>query len=670
MCIYIFIFLYIYTITYLYTCNHIPICTRIHICIDNDLGERKSGGDLEKIKTVGKYLVEVWKATGMDMERVKFVWSSDEISNNAAAYWTQALDIARRTTIARVKKCCQIMGRLENKLTAAQILYPLMQATDIFFLKADICQLGVDQRKVNMLAREYCDSAGIKNKPIILSHHMLYGLKKGQEKMSKSDPDSAIFMEDSVEDVARKLNNAYCPATAEEEEKKAPAEGDEIDAGLESMHLVENDLKNPCLDYVDNIIFSVPDQVFTCGGIDYTSFASVKEAFVGGKMDEATLKAALIDAVNKLLDPVRKHFSENAEAKALLEQMIEWKKADLKPPIGLKRLVAADASKGPVWAVVAPPANENLNLGEVCSVLRQLTAAPGDVQLILWCPDWTSFVLNKCGGDQKVITACYTMLREALAAVKPDVMARVTVLMQSEAILKDPSQYWISVINVGRYFQLQRVREVDETNEYAGQVIAALMHVADVLALAPLTLACSSASSLEAANKLAVAYIEETHVTEIGKPSITSLDPLDSLLKPKHMMEGPANADDDIFVLDNSMDVGRKLKRAFCEPGNIEHCPPITLIDACVFSIGASLTVTRKEENGGDVTYSALAELRADFKSGAMHPGDLKPFVTKAVDAFLQSVRDRCKSEETAKKAEADIKAYLKKAAAASKKKK
>ena len=58
------------------------------------------------------------------------------------------MDVARRTTVARVKKCCQIMGRLENKLTAAQILYPLMHCTDIFFLKADICQLGVDQRKV------------------------------------------------------------------------------------------------------------------------------------------------------------------------------------------------------------------------------------------------------------------------------------------------------------------------------------------------------------------------------------------------------------------------------------------------------------------------------------------------------------------------------------------
>ncbi|KAJ0593266.1 putative tyrosine--tRNA ligase [Helianthus annuus] len=36
--------------------------------------------------------------------------------------------------------------------------------------EADICQLGMDQRKVNVLAREYCDDTKRKNKPIILSH--------------------------------------------------------------------------------------------------------------------------------------------------------------------------------------------------------------------------------------------------------------------------------------------------------------------------------------------------------------------------------------------------------------------------------------------------------------------------------------------------------------------
>ena len=55
---------------------------------------------------------------------------------------------AMAAQVARIKKCCQIMGRQEGTLTAAQILYPIMQCTDIFFLRADICQLGVDQRKV------------------------------------------------------------------------------------------------------------------------------------------------------------------------------------------------------------------------------------------------------------------------------------------------------------------------------------------------------------------------------------------------------------------------------------------------------------------------------------------------------------------------------------------
>ncbi len=34
---------------------------------------------------------------------------------------------------------------------------------------------------------------------------MLAGLKEGQEKMSKSEPDSAIFMEDTADDVKRKI---------------------------------------------------------------------------------------------------------------------------------------------------------------------------------------------------------------------------------------------------------------------------------------------------------------------------------------------------------------------------------------------------------------------------------------------------------------------------------
>ena len=42
-------------------------------------------------------------------------------------------------------------------MPAATIMYPCMQCADVFYLGADICQLGMDQRKVNVLAREFMD---------------------------------------------------------------------------------------------------------------------------------------------------------------------------------------------------------------------------------------------------------------------------------------------------------------------------------------------------------------------------------------------------------------------------------------------------------------------------------------------------------------------------------
>jgi tyrosyl-tRNA synthetase len=175
------------------------------------LMNNKMGGDINKIRIVGRYFVEIWKAAGMNLKNVKFLWCSDEINKRPNEYWSLVIDIARKNTYDRIVRCSQIMGRSEKEsLYAAQIMYPCMQCADIFFLKADICQLGKDQRKVNMLAREYCDDIGKKDKPVIISHHMLAGLTKEEIKMSKSKPDSAIFMEDSKEDVDRKIKNAFC----------------------------------------------------------------------------------------------------------------------------------------------------------------------------------------------------------------------------------------------------------------------------------------------------------------------------------------------------------------------------------------------------------------------------------------------------------------------------
>lgn len=62
----------------------------------------KMGGDLKKIQTVGRYLIEIWKAVGMNLDKVEFLWSSEEINSRAHEYWPLVMDIARRNTLHRV----------------------------------------------------------------------------------------------------------------------------------------------------------------------------------------------------------------------------------------------------------------------------------------------------------------------------------------------------------------------------------------------------------------------------------------------------------------------------------------------------------------------------------------------------------------------------------------
>ncbi|KAM7503852.1 hypothetical protein LguiB_002756 [Lonicera macranthoides] len=264
----------------------------------------KMGGDLKKIQTVGRYLIEIWKAVGMNLEdgQVEFLWSSDEINSRAHEYWPLVMDIARRNKLPRILRCVQIMGRNEqDELTAAQIFYPCMQCADIFFLKADICQLGMDQRKVNVLAREYCDDIKRKNKPIILSHHMLPGLQQGQEKMSKSDPSSSIFMEDEEAEVNLKIKKAYCPP-----------------------QIVDG---NPCMDYVKFLIFpwfnefKVERDANNGGEKTFTSFEELIADYESGKLHPADLKPAISKSLNKILQPVRDHFKNDPTAKELLKRV-------------------------------------------------------------------------------------------------------------------------------------------------------------------------------------------------------------------------------------------------------------------------------------------------------------------------------------------------------------
>jgi tyrosyl-tRNA synthetase len=172
-----------------------------------------------------------------------------------------------------------------------------MQCADIFFLKADICQLGLDQREVDVCARGYCGNTKIENMPIILYYHMLPGLHEGQEKMSKSDPSSFIFMEDEEADVKVKIKKAFCPP-------------ERVEA-------------NPCMEYVKYIIipwfneFKVERAESNGGEKTFLYFEPLEEDYKSGKLHPADLKRAIAKSINKILQPVRDHFKNDPNARDL-----------------------------------------------------------------------------------------------------------------------------------------------------------------------------------------------------------------------------------------------------------------------------------------------------------------------------------------------------------------
>lgn len=272
----------------------------------------KMGGDLEKIHQVGEYFVEVWKAAGVDTTKVEFLWASENMDQE---YWKRVILISKNTTLTRMFRCLTIMGRKRGELQeTAQLFYPAMQVSDIFQLKCDICQLGLDQRRANILAREVGPRIGLW-KPVCVHHHMLMGLEGPQKpggfetekdldvaissKMSKSKPETCIYVHDSKEEIQQKLRSAFCPPK-----------------------VIEN---NPILDYLKYIIFRKFDSLEINrpskygGPIEVQSYDELERMYGEGQIHPLDLKNTVAEKLDDLIKPVREHFVKNNRAKELYE---------------------------------------------------------------------------------------------------------------------------------------------------------------------------------------------------------------------------------------------------------------------------------------------------------------------------------------------------------------
>ncbi|XP_043258254.1 tyrosine--tRNA ligase, cytoplasmic isoform X2 [Colletes gigas] len=100
--------------------------------------------------------------------------------------------------------------------------------------------------------------------------------------------------------------------------------------------------------------------------------------------------------------------------------------------------------------------------------------------------------------------------------------------------------------------------------------------------------------------------------------------------------------DSKIDLLDNPAAVKKKLKKAFCEPGNVTNNGILSFIKHviyCLLKEGESFNVPRTSEFGGDISFDKYEDLENAFAKEEIHPGDLKNATEVYINKLLGPIR-------------------------------
>lgn len=287
----------------------------------------KLGGDMEMIREASWLVREYMRALGLPVERIRFIDAEELVSQRD--YWALVLAVAKSSSLARIKRALTIMGRRaeEAEIDASKLIYPAMQVADIFYLGVDIALGGLDQRKAHMLARDVAEKEQVIklykklrgedikkpiaiHTPIISSLQGAGRMEPGQDiddayaefKMSKSRPETAVFLHDPPSVIAEKLRKAYCPPKV-----------------LDLNPIIEINRHLLAARGKYRLVVERPQKYG--GPVTFESVAEMEAAYARGELHPLDLKNATAEALASMLRPVRELVERSERVREVIEKI-------------------------------------------------------------------------------------------------------------------------------------------------------------------------------------------------------------------------------------------------------------------------------------------------------------------------------------------------------------
>jgi tyrosyl-tRNA synthetase len=240
-------------------------------------------GTLKDIKEIAKYNEECFKALGLNQD-TEFIYGSSFQTN--PEYSDKLYNLATMTTLKRAKRSMDQVSRHDENPKVSSVIYPIMQVVDMAFLDVDIGLGGMEQRKIQMLAREELPKIGFKA-PVCIHTPLLHGLD-GDDKMSSSKG-NFIAIDDNENEIKKKIKKSYCPM----EEIKG----------------------NPIIEIAKHFIFTNQEKILIERNEKFGGNLELKEnelydIYSSGDLHPMDLKNAVSKFLIEYLRPVREYLSK------------------------------------------------------------------------------------------------------------------------------------------------------------------------------------------------------------------------------------------------------------------------------------------------------------------------------------------------------------------------
>ncbi len=311
----------------------------------------------------------------------------------------------------------------------------------------------------------------------------------------------------------------------------------------------------------------------------------------------------------------------------------------------------------------------HIGTGLMCmSKVRDFMDAGIDCSIFL--ADWHTWINEKLGSDREVIK------RVAVSYFKEGMKASLKCFGRDPEKLKfvlgselyhDNDAYWGTMIDVSKNTSLARMqrsitilgRKEGEGVDFA-KLIYPAMQVADIFAMnvklaqAGLDQRKAHVIARDTALQIRTNPLRNAAGEQI-KPIAIHHHLLLGLRKPamwppptenlqdfwasmKMSKSDPTSA---IFIHDSEDEIRTKIRKAFCPPGEVDFNPVLDWTKYLIFNEpGAALAIDRTSDNGGPVGFDSFDAVADAYRSGSLHPMDLKAGVTDALVRLLAPARE------------------------------